>query len=144
MRSAKSGSHSVVRFDKFLAHGQAHNGIWGKWPWCSTISGLDNSILKVGHAGITCEHWANPCMAITCMVVFWCMGGGGGGGWLDLNSAQIRHIMLSNQLAVIKWQNSNMILPPVHYVLPKITIIATWCWASYGPVQHRVAIIVTS
>ena len=31
--------------------------------------------------------------------------------------------MLSNKLVVFKWQNSNMILPQVHYALPKIFVI---------------------
>ena len=31
------------KFDKFLAHGQAHIGQMGKWPWQCTTRGLDNS-----------------------------------------------------------------------------------------------------
>ena len=31
------------KFDKFLAHGQAHMGQMGKWPWPCTTRGLDNS-----------------------------------------------------------------------------------------------------
>ena len=31
------------KFDKFLAHGQAHMGQMGKWPWQCTTRGLDNS-----------------------------------------------------------------------------------------------------
>ena len=31
------------KFDKFLAHGQAHMGQMGKWPWQCTTTGLDNS-----------------------------------------------------------------------------------------------------
>ena len=31
------------KFDKFLAHGQAHMGQMGKWPWQCTSRGLDNS-----------------------------------------------------------------------------------------------------
>ena len=31
------------KFDKFLAHGQAHMGRMGKWPWQCTTTGLDNS-----------------------------------------------------------------------------------------------------
>ena len=31
------------KFDKFLAHGQAHMGPMGKWPWQCTTTGLDNS-----------------------------------------------------------------------------------------------------
>ena len=31
------------KFDKFLAHGQAHMGQMGKWPWQCTSTGLDNS-----------------------------------------------------------------------------------------------------
>ena len=31
------------KFDKFLAHGQAHMGQMGKWPWQCTPTGLDNS-----------------------------------------------------------------------------------------------------
>ena len=40
--SAKSGL-SAAWFDKFLAHGQAHMGQMGKWPWQCTTRGLDNS-----------------------------------------------------------------------------------------------------
>ena len=40
--SAKSGP-SAAWFDKFLAHGQAHMGQMGKWPWQRTPTGLDNS-----------------------------------------------------------------------------------------------------
>ena len=40
--SAKSGP-SAAWFDKFLAHGQAHIGHMGKWPWQCTTRGLDNS-----------------------------------------------------------------------------------------------------
>ena len=32
-----------AKFDKFLAHGQAHMGQMGKWPWQCTTTGLDNS-----------------------------------------------------------------------------------------------------
>ena len=32
-----------AKFDKFLAHGQAHMRQMGKWPWQSTTTGLDNS-----------------------------------------------------------------------------------------------------
>ena len=32
-----------AKFDKFLAHGQAHMGQMGKWPWQYTTRGLDNS-----------------------------------------------------------------------------------------------------
>ena len=32
-----------AKFDKFLAHGQAHIGQMGKWPWQCTTTGLDNS-----------------------------------------------------------------------------------------------------
>ena len=32
-----------AKFDKFLAHGQAHIGQMGKWPWQCTTRGLDNS-----------------------------------------------------------------------------------------------------
>ena len=31
------------KFDKFLAHGQAHMGQMGIWPWQCTPTGLDNS-----------------------------------------------------------------------------------------------------
>ena len=31
------------KFDKFLAHEQAHMGQMGKWPWQCTTTGLDNS-----------------------------------------------------------------------------------------------------
>ena len=31
------------KFDKFLAHGKAHIGQMGKWPWQCTTRGLDNS-----------------------------------------------------------------------------------------------------
>ena len=31
------------KFDKFLAHGQAHMGQMGEWPWPCTTRGLDNS-----------------------------------------------------------------------------------------------------
>ena len=31
------------KFDKFLAHGQAHVGRMGKWPWQRTTRSLDNS-----------------------------------------------------------------------------------------------------
>ena len=31
------------KFDKFLAHWQAHMGQMGKWPWQCTTIGLDNS-----------------------------------------------------------------------------------------------------
>ena len=31
------------KFDKFLAHGQAHVGQMGKWPWQCTTRGLDKS-----------------------------------------------------------------------------------------------------
>ena len=31
------------KFNKFLAHGQAHMGQMGKWPWQCTTRGLDNS-----------------------------------------------------------------------------------------------------
>ena len=31
------------KFDKFLAHGQAHMGQMGIWPWQCTPAGLDNS-----------------------------------------------------------------------------------------------------
>ena len=33
----------VPKFDKFLAHGQAHMGQMAKWPWQCTTTGLDNS-----------------------------------------------------------------------------------------------------
>ena len=33
-----------AKFDKFLAHGQAHMGQMGKWTWQCTTTGLDNSI----------------------------------------------------------------------------------------------------
>ena len=42
MGSTKSGP-SAASFDKFLAHGQAHMGQMGKWPWQCTTTGLDNS-----------------------------------------------------------------------------------------------------
>ena len=42
MGSPKSGP-SAAWFDKFLAHGQAHIGQMGKWPWQCTTWGLDNS-----------------------------------------------------------------------------------------------------
>ena len=42
MGSAKSVP-SAAWFDKFLAHGQAHMGQMGKWPWQCTNAGLDNS-----------------------------------------------------------------------------------------------------
>ena len=42
MGSAKS-CPSAAWFDKFLAHGQAHMGQMGKWPWQCTATGLDNS-----------------------------------------------------------------------------------------------------
>ena len=32
-----------AKFDKFLAHGQAHMRQMGKWPWQCTTTGLDNS-----------------------------------------------------------------------------------------------------
>ena len=32
------------KFDKFLAHGQAHMGQMGKWAWQCTTTGLNNSI----------------------------------------------------------------------------------------------------
>ena len=31
------------KFDKFLAHGKAHIGQMGKWPWQCTTRGLENS-----------------------------------------------------------------------------------------------------
>ena len=42
MGSARSG-RSAAWFDKFLAHGQAHMGQMGKWPWQCTTTGPDNS-----------------------------------------------------------------------------------------------------
>ena len=39
--------HSTISgpsFEKFWAHGQAHMGQMGKWPWLCTNTGLDNSI----------------------------------------------------------------------------------------------------
>ena len=42
MGSAMSGP-SAAWFEKFLAHGQAHMGQMGKWPWQCTTTGLDNS-----------------------------------------------------------------------------------------------------
>ena len=48
-----------AKFDKFLAHGQAHIGQMGKWPWQCTTTGLDNSTelrtVKI-HPAIT-EIW---------------------------------------------------------------------------------------
>ena len=48
-----------AKFDKFLAHGQAHIGQMGKWPWQCTTTGLDNStelqMVKI-HPAIT-EIW---------------------------------------------------------------------------------------
>ena len=35
---------SGLSFEKFWAHGQAHMGQMGKWPWLCTNTGLDNSI----------------------------------------------------------------------------------------------------
>ena len=32
-----------AKFDKFLAHGQAHTRQMGKWPWQCRTTGLDNS-----------------------------------------------------------------------------------------------------
>ena len=32
-----------AKFDKFLAHGQAHKGQMVKWPWQCTTTGLENS-----------------------------------------------------------------------------------------------------
>ena len=42
MRSAKSGPN-LWQIWKFLAHGKAHIGQMGKWPWQCTTRGLDNS-----------------------------------------------------------------------------------------------------
>ena len=42
MRSAKFGPN-CGKLDKFLAHGQAHMGQMGIWPWQCTSTGLDNS-----------------------------------------------------------------------------------------------------
>ena len=47
------------KFDKFLAHGQAHMGQMGKWTWQCTTTGLDNSIelrMEKIHLAIT-EIW---------------------------------------------------------------------------------------
>ena len=56
--SAKSGP-SAAWFDKFLAHGQAHVGQMGKWPWRCTTTGLDNTTelrTEKIHHGVT-EIW---------------------------------------------------------------------------------------
>ena len=58
MGSAKSGP-SAAWFDKFLAHGQAHMGQMGKWPWRCTTTGLDNSTelrMEKIHQAVT-EIW---------------------------------------------------------------------------------------
>ena len=58
MCSAKSGP-SAAWFDKFLAHGQAHMGQMGKWPWRCTSTGLDNSTelrMEKIHQAVT-EIW---------------------------------------------------------------------------------------
>ena len=44
MHSAKSGPKWCTKFDKFLPHGQAIMRPMGKWLWCCTTSGQDNSI----------------------------------------------------------------------------------------------------
>ena len=48
-----------AKFDKFLAHGQAHMGQMGKWPWRCTTTGLDNSTelrMEKIHQAVT-EIW---------------------------------------------------------------------------------------
>ena len=58
MRSAKSGPN-LWQIDKFLAHGQAHMGQMGIWPWQCTPTGLDNSTelrMEKIHQAVT-EIW---------------------------------------------------------------------------------------
>ena len=48
-----------AKFDKFLAHEQAHMGQMGKWPWRCTTTGLDNSTelrMEKIHQAVT-EIW---------------------------------------------------------------------------------------
>ena len=71
MCSATSGP-SAAWFDKFLAHGQAHIGQMGKWPWQCTTRGLDNStelqMEKIPQAVIEIrvpQVWQPPARTVT-------------------------------------------------------------------------------
>ena len=76
-------------------------------------------ILKVGHPGITCEQPISCARYDNNMVAFQRVGGSS--GWLDLNSVQIRHFPNHTvKPVIIKFQNSNMLLPQERYVLSEI------------------------
>ena len=65
-----------AKFDKFLAHGQAHMGQMGKWPWRCTTTGLDNSTelwMEKIHQVVTeiwvPQVWQTPARTVTTIPV---------------------------------------------------------------------------
>ena len=86
------------KFDKFLAHGQAHMGQMGKWRWRCTTTGLDNSTelwMEKIHQAVTKiwvpQVWQPPAHIVTTIPLQ--PGGLRGNNWYHFHLYFNYHLM---------------------------------------------------